>query len=256
MSNDSKRIFNTPRLKSFTGYAARPVVQDALLYFIPAFRVISSRLVAFRNQLFEIWSPNSTQTPFYPGIRDFTVQLTTALPESQRRCDGHMGRFDPTVSPQHYRPGYPWQPFIRRLSDGSHPEHQAFLTVWQPTSSPNRGRIHSHYIQQLASRSRRLLDGVANCADIEHLRPAMWERRHLFPSPRDIDCVLGGERTFDYAMDNLSHVQRDLKAASAWIRMAHLIIQDSRSDSHPITSVPEADDSLVGIWLNGTTEED
>ena len=106
--------------------------------------------MAFRNQLFEIWSPNSAQTPFYPGVQDFTVRLATALPESQRRCDGHMGRFDPTISPQHYNPQYPWLPFIRCLSDGSHPEHRAFLAVWKPISRPNRGMIHLPYLQQLA----------------------------------------------------------------------------------------------------------
>ena len=256
MSSRFKRILDTPRLKSFAGYAARPVVQDSLSYFIPAFHVISSRLVAFRNQLFEIWSPNSTQTPFYPGVQDSTVHLTTtALPESQRRCDGHMGRFDPTISPQHYNPQYPWLPFIRRYSDGSHPEHEAFLTVWRPTSSPNRGTIHLPYLQQLASRSQLLLDAIAKYAAIQHLRPKMWEHRQLGPSPHDIMYQLGGERTFDHAVDYLNMAQRDLKVMSAWIRMAHLIIEDSRSNLPPITSVPEADDSLVGIWLNGTTEE-
>ena len=217
MYNNSKQTFDVPRLKSFAGYAERPVVQDTLSYFIPAFSVVSSRLVAFRNQLFEIWSPNSAQTPFYPGVRDFTVRLTTSLHPSQRRCDGHMGRFDPTISPQHYNPQLPWLPFIRRLSDGSHPEHRAFLTVWRPTSGPNRGMVDPHYLQQLASRSQSLLDCMANYAAINGLRPAVWEGRPTGPSPQDIEHVLRGERTFDHAVDLLSRVQTDLKIMSAWM---------------------------------------
>ena len=256
MHNTSKRTFDVPRLKSFAGYAERPVVQDALSYFIPAFSVVSARLVAFRHQLFEIWSPNSAQTPFYPGLRDFTVRLSISLPPSQRRCDGHMGRFDPTISPQHYNPQIPWLPFIRRLSDGSHPEHQAFLTVWRPTSGSNRGMVDPHYLRQLASRSQSLLYCLGEQATIEGLRPAVWEGRPTGPSPQDIERVLGGERTFDHTVDFLSRVQTDLKIMSAWIRMAHLVIQGSDSNSSPITPIPDADDSMVGVWLNGTTEED
>jgi hypothetical protein len=89
MYSSSKRIFETPRLKSFAGYTERPVVQDTLSYFIPPFSVVSSRLVAFRSQLFEIWSPNSAQTPFYPGVctglHSSPVSLAAPVTEAHKK---------------------------------------------------------------------------------------------------------------------------------------------------------------------------
>jgi len=256
MFSDSKRIFDVSRLKSFAGYTDGPVLQDHLDYFIPPFHVISSRLVVFGKRLFELWSPNSTQMPFYPGVQDPKFKAGLEAPLSQRQCNGHIGRFDPTTSPQHYNPQYPWLHLIRRLSDGSHPEHEAFLTVWQPTSTPNRGSIRPSYIQQLACRSENLLQCIlTTCTDIIYLRLEMWDRRQLQPSPDDIKVFLQGDQSFDHAVDNCTRVQRGLKVMSAWICMAHLVMQDLCENSPPSTFVPEADDSLVGVWLNGTTEE-
>jgi len=113
MFGNSKRIFDVSRLKSFAGYTDGPILQDRLDYFIPPFHVISSRLVAFGKRLFELWSPNSTQTPFYPGVQDPNFKAGLEIPPSQRRCDGHIGRFDPTISPQHYNPNYPWLHLVR-----------------------------------------------------------------------------------------------------------------------------------------------
>ena len=114
MFGNSKRIFDVSRLKSFAGYTDGPILQDRLDYFIPPFHVISSRLVAFGKRLFELWSPNSTQTPFYPGVQDPNFKAGLEIPPSQRRCDGHIGRFDPTISPQHYNPNYLWLHLVRR----------------------------------------------------------------------------------------------------------------------------------------------
>ncbi|KAF8238337.1 hypothetical protein L208DRAFT_1213639, partial [Tricholoma matsutake] len=58
------------------------------------------RLVASGRRVWELWSPNSSQGAFYPGVPPADFQLSCRSDEMQQRYDGHLGRYDPMVSPQ------------------------------------------------------------------------------------------------------------------------------------------------------------
>ncbi|KAF9547921.1 hypothetical protein CPC08DRAFT_648601, partial [Agrocybe pediades] len=107
---------NTPfklnRLMSFAGYTLPPVVLDAMLFYLPCFALCAYRVVECFSRVWEIWSPNDHRSAFYPGVRDTNVKLGLSLPAGMRRCDGHLGRFDPTVSPQAYDKSKPWLGFV------------------------------------------------------------------------------------------------------------------------------------------------
>jgi len=137
----SRRVFTTERLKSFAGYLAAPSIYDAMHFFLPSFRLKSSRVVKIDDRQWELWSPNSERSMFYPGRRSKELDLEDPAGKGLMRCDGHLGRFDPTVSPQHFDPEQPWLGFVRREGNDAHPEYTSLIDVWQPVSLPNRGYL-------------------------------------------------------------------------------------------------------------------
>ena len=94
------------------GYFKPPVADDTLSLILPPFSRMYSRLVAVSGKTWELWSPNSVIDVYYPGIRAPGYKVAMAEDMTKRRLDGHLGRFDPTKSPQHYDPLQPWLPFI------------------------------------------------------------------------------------------------------------------------------------------------
>ncbi|EDR02993.1 uncharacterized protein LACBIDRAFT_331931 [Laccaria bicolor S238N-H82] len=108
------RIYDTTRRKSISGYFELPVVDNTLPLILPPFSRVHSRLVTMSGKTWLIWSPNSRIDAYYPGIRAPGHEVVMEEDKTKRRFDGHLGRFDPTKSPQHYDPLQPWLPFVRR----------------------------------------------------------------------------------------------------------------------------------------------
>ncbi|KDR65386.1 hypothetical protein GALMADRAFT_148730 [Galerina marginata CBS 339.88] len=257
MTTAPKRTFTTPRLKSFAGYTAPPVLMDGLSYFLPPFSVITTRLVTFGVRLFEIWSPNSSQTVYYPGVSAPNAPGGMGLPEHLRRCDGTLGRFDPTLSPQYFNPQYPFLPFIRRHVNDDRPEHRPFLSVWQPhpsPTSPNNGFVLPTFVDALVHRVNQLQDAAKLGQPLEWYQRDLWGRRQESPVAADFN-VLRYQMSFDNAVDAFVKLQRGLKVLSVWVRLADIAIK-SHGCEIDMTTVPLADDNLVGVWLNGTLEKD
>ncbi|KAF8236388.1 hypothetical protein L208DRAFT_1390861 [Tricholoma matsutake] len=77
--------------------------------------------------------------PFYPGKRKPSFPLQIDPTPENRRCNGHLGRFDYTVSPQ--LPEFIWPPFIMRTL----PKH---TTVKQTIVKqyPEFATVHSAWI--------------------------------------------------------------------------------------------------------------
>ena len=112
--HDSRRYNTRRRRKSCFGYFEPPVVDDTLSFLLPPFSRVHSRTVVMKGKTWETWSPNSLIDAFYPGIRAPGYNVAMEADPTKRRFDGHLGRFDPTKSPQHYDPRYPWLAFVRR----------------------------------------------------------------------------------------------------------------------------------------------
>jgi hypothetical protein len=128
-TNDTRR-FEVPRPSNLNGY--REALHNALSGMglrLPNFEEYSGRLVRSRGQMWELRSPNSLQLPHYPGGPEMNHCPKMAILPQNRKCDGHLGRFDYTVSPQVW--GMPWWPW----SD------VAYLTTPRPVNGerPNHG---------------------------------------------------------------------------------------------------------------------
>ena len=248
----SSRVFTTERLKSFAGYLAMPSIYDAMHFFLPSFCPKSSRIVKIDSRRWELWSPNSERSTFYPGLRSMELDLENPVDKGMMHCDGHLGRFDPTVSPQHFDPQQPWLGFVRREGNDSYPEYTSLINVWQPVSLPNRGYLKPTYLASLVRRLESVAERVEGWKVLNDLRPELWANRPSFPTPVYLEN-LGNATSFDNAVISLARAQRGIKYMSAWCRMAHSIMTDAGTTP---SSVPSAEESLMGVWLNNCEEKD
>jgi hypothetical protein len=183
----------------------------------------------------------------------------------QRRFDGHLGRFDPTVSPQHYLPSRPWLAFIS-LPDLDFVDSVPIYRVWQfyshsdprRESDPCRGSLSEAFIQELASLSSRLDDRLQELLKVPVVDERIGEPDEIpiFPTPPDIHR-LRTAITFEFAVDLATYIQRGLKNKAAWIAMAEKLAGSWPPDLEQLrkTPVPPADDRVIGVWLNGVGEE-
>jgi hypothetical protein len=269
VTNEST-FYRLPRLPSFRGYNRKPVTDDCFLFTLPPFSRYVGRDVEMSDgkgvRRWELWSPNSIRKPFYPGsmIEDnYTLEPPSDL--QQRRFDGHLGRFDPTVSPQHYLSSRPWLAFMP-LPDLDLVDSVPIYRVWQfysesdprRASDPCRGSVSQAFIQELASLSSRLDDRVQELLRVSVVDNGIGEPDNIptFPTPLDIDR-LSTVITFEYAVDFATYIQRGLKNKAAWIAMAEKMVESWPPDLEQLSGrpIPPANDRLLGVWLNGLCEE-
>jgi hypothetical protein len=198
--------FITPRLYAIAGYFTPPAVLPTMNFLLRTFTSISSRFIALGTRTIELWSPNSNQTPFYPGLREPSFASGKKLSPSFRRSDGHVGRFDPTVSPQHYDPRFPWLGFIKRPCDHPSPEFASIIRFWEVSGSKNRGSFRVDFLRELKERYKELQRKVASKSAIERLNRKIWAER---PSGRpNAFLAVDGEISFDDAVDELALIQQ------------------------------------------------
>jgi hypothetical protein len=259
LNHDSRR-FPTSRLLSIHGYDHLPLVNDTLRFDLPRFRQHSGRLVAVGQRVWELWSPNSAQVAFYPGVPPTNFQLSPPSDERQRRYDGHLGRYDYTVSPQLLSEERPWRGFILRQEVGfkqqlDYPEFALLHQNWHSTS-PEAGMIAKGWIDGLMFRLNHLDAEMSSCSELIDCRADLWGSRPLYPSVDDVvslRCI----QSFAVAVDHIAWLQRGIKDRAAWLIMARLVLAD------PVTldmirkgTIPPACEDYIGAWINGSDERD
>ncbi|KAJ7258400.1 hypothetical protein B0H12DRAFT_1232300 [Mycena haematopus] len=257
-----QRVYSSLRLSSGHGFADVPPVDDALGFRLPRFRVYHSRVVSIRERSYLIWSPNSLQDPFYPGVYSFPSQLAPAADRSQRRYDGYGGPSDYTRIPQVYQPSRPWLGFIYRenKSLSTDVEYASAYSVWEnPTGSAKHGRIRPSHIVALEHASR---DIDRNCDSlvprIQLHRPSLLLQRPVMPSGpagKQFFRLLRGTNAYEDAVDRLAQVNQWLREKRAWTDMAGQWL-DARLPVSVEDTILTADDRLLGVWINGGREED
>ena len=256
---DSRR-YPTPRLLSIDGYDQLPLIDDSLSFKFPRFRQHSGRLVAVGRRVWELWSPNSSQISFYPGVPPPNLQLTCPPEETQRRFDGHLGPYDYTVSPQVLSEQRPWHGFILRQASGFKqqsecPEFALLHQNWRSISA-EEGMIETKWIDALMFRLNDLDAKMSSCSKITYYRADLWEGRPLYPSVDEV-VTLRRIRTFAVAVDYIGRVLRGIKDRAAWLVMAQLILADEVTlDMLRNGTVPPACDDYLGAWVNGSDERD
>ncbi|KAF9542451.1 hypothetical protein CPC08DRAFT_802033 [Agrocybe pediades] len=251
---DSNKPFSPDRLASFAGYVLPPTVVDAMLFYLPRFSLCSHRVVESFQRSWELWSPNSSRVAYYPGAREMFARFGRSLHASMRRYDGHEGRFDPTISPQHYDKDRPWLGFIQTSSDVTRPEFSPFLDVWVRDKAKDTGRINSSFILQLAKRVLVLGENVKAQVALSAIRPDLWDKRPLIPTKDDV-AALSNLSKFEEAVDVYAELQREVKIMAAWCSMAEAFISYSK-ERPEIKNVVPANETLMGVWMNGCDEEE
>lgn len=262
--NDT-RTFARPRQPSARGYSKLPCIDDSLGFVLPPFRRYAGRIVQIESQIWELWSPNlHKERPFLPGLKKPSLQLNILPSEPEPRCDGHLGRFDFTVSPQYFDPERPWRAFIRRASSvppnsEDYPEFAFIYEVWRSDPKPATvtGRIDPRYINALRNRYSGIEAGIKFIADLETSHPGFWGTRPRFPEINDFDR-LASITTYDAAIDLCAWLQRGLKDRAAWSVMGDRI--RNNGDKHyartRLESFERADPMFMGVWINGAEELD
>jgi hypothetical protein len=254
------RHYPTSRLLSIHGYDHLPVVDDTLGFNLPRFRQHSGRLVAAGSRVWELWSPNSSQVAFYPGVPPPNLQLCIPSDERQRRYDGHLGRFDSTLFPQLLSEQRPWRGFILRQESGfkqrsQYPEFSLLHQNWRSISS-EEGIIVSEWIDALMFRLNHLDAEMSNCSEIMDCRADLWNSRPLYPSVDQI-VTLRHIRSFSIAVDQIGWILRGIKDRAAWLVMSRLVLADSVTlDMMRGGSIPPACEDYIGAWINGSDERD
>ncbi|KJA23730.1 hypothetical protein HYPSUDRAFT_201158 [Hypholoma sublateritium FD-334 SS-4] len=250
-------VFSFPRHRAGSGYMAFPALIAAMLFLLPKFSLMASRFVRAQYRLFEIWSPNSMQRPFYPGLRDPDHRVGLLEEEDYVRCDGHLGRFDPTSCPQFFSPETPWLGFIKNFMQPGLVEFSIAPNEWEPSAqNVLKGYMRTDYLHRLHQRQQEITNTMNSLARMEQVHQTLWERR-----PTRDDDVLDDLNTtylmYEQAVDWMAKAHRSLKHQDAWNRMAAALLRDL---DHPIepydVKILRADDSLMGVWLNGTSEMD
>ncbi|KJA13697.1 hypothetical protein HYPSUDRAFT_59756 [Hypholoma sublateritium FD-334 SS-4] len=249
-------VFALPRHRAGAGYVAFPALITAMLFLLPQFTLRSSCFVRAQHRLFEIWSPNSKQRPYYPGVRN-PDHVAGLFDEDYLRCDGHLGRFDPTSCPQLFSPEKPWLGFVKNSAEPDLVEFSLTPLEWEPSGPGSlRGYMGTDYLRRLHHRQQEIMETMDSLARIQQVHPSIWERR-----PVCDDDVMDDLNTtylsYGQAVDLMAKAHRCLKHQDAWNRMAVALLRDVEHPVDPIDiPVPRADESLMGVWLNGTTELD
>lgn len=256
IKNDT-RNFCTPRQAPDADIIQHPCVDDTLKFVLPPCPRIQRRDVLSSNgQRFELWSPNSTQNPYYPGLEGRPVR-EHAENEEHRRFDGSLGRFDPTYAPLHFDKDRPWLGFVRRSftlgrKDNleKQPEHMVVSMVWESAAAPSKfgGRLQQHFIQNIRRRQAFLQESIDRLSSIETSNP--WSDRPTYPSAKDLEG-LNHIRMYGDAVDFVTSVQRGLKLQAAWIEMTNFVTANFGLEKELAFPV---DDRRVGVWINGSDQ--
>ena len=253
------RVPSTSRRSSATGYAARPCVDSRLTAQLPPFEIQAHRIVQMGEEAWELWSPNSQQNPFLPGLIDESLRVEVASSRADRRSDGHLGRFDPCVSPQ-YSSGHPaWAPHVKRLPSSSL-ECPEFADILEITDGRSRSPIRARYVDELLRRNDSLDARITELMVLSRSDPSIaledvWRFHRPTIDHNDIQ-ELRSIRSFDRVLDDLTQLQRNLKMKAAWVDWVEQLQSTptwSRSSNQPFDM---ADDSYMGIWINDVDQED
>lgn len=253
MDMDSHPDDPPSRLASLAGYFHVPAIADSLSFVLPPFRLAASRMIGIGARWWEVWSLNSERAAYYPGIADAGFSVDRVDPPKLRRADGHLGRFDPTVNPQVFSRQFPWYPFIRHAGfSATHLEFTRLVDVWMD----NGARVNSAFVSKLQERVddvRRTLQDQYNFGTIY---PELLPTRPRCPSREDI-AALGSISDYVEALDYYSRIQREVKLAAAWLKMADtMILTPPISIDRAQAVVAIAHEGFMGTWINGAAEAD
>ncbi|KAG6848808.1 hypothetical protein H0H93_013861 [Arthromyces matolae] len=254
--------FNRPRLARLAGYNDPPVFLSSLNFEqLPPISTYQGRLVEHYGETYEFWSPNSRRLPYCPGLCVDSITIDVPADPSQRRTDGHVGRFDPCVSPQ-MSPSKPWLALVlSSLPPGkttyNMPEMSIIYDVFVPATNIFEGTFQKSFLTALSARAKKL-DAVMRGLQyvFGHDTKRWWADRPTAPADEDL-AGLEGEIEFDIALDQYTYISRALKVKASWVEFMQRQAKESRwSISRELMkTIQPAEEWWMGTWANDLDEE-
>ncbi|KAK7013491.1 hypothetical protein R3P38DRAFT_2788388 [Favolaschia claudopus] len=233
--------YKGPRLQSYHGYEEPPCIDTSLVRSIWVDSLPRRQVKAFKigHQQYHLWSPNSSQVPFYPGLRDpYAPNYISVHP----RLDGHIGPGDPTVNSQYPDPKQLWLPFIEREARNLDEGDAAFVKVHDVWNFNPPG-LSDGFIQLLKQQHKAANKEIARLKLTHFNLPSSVldaASSACFWCPGNNLEYL--EKVDDYgdAVDEVTKWQRGKSTYQA--SMIKRLVQQS---------IPPADDGRMGLWING-----
>ncbi|KAK6971797.1 hypothetical protein R3P38DRAFT_3522104 [Favolaschia claudopus] len=234
--------YKGPRLQSYHDYEEPPHVDTSLVWSIWVDSLPRRQVRAFKigHQQYHLWSPNSSQVPFYPGLWDpYALNYIPVHP----RLDGHIGPGDPTRGPD--------------LDEGD----AAFVKVHDVWNCNPPG-LSDGFIQLLKQQHK-----AAN-KEITRLKLTHFNLPSSVLDAASSACFWCPGNNLEYlekvddygdAVDEVTKWQRDLRIKRAWCAYAALYPSSdhARHDANDMIkrlvqqSILPADDGRMGLWING-----
>ncbi|KAJ7149016.1 hypothetical protein C8R43DRAFT_1128779 [Mycena crocata] len=261
-STDCGTRYSEGRLRSNAGYEDFPHIHTAMSFELRQIPRISSRIVKIDGHTFELWSPNSKQQTYLPGVcqRDFLPSIPQS--PSARRYDGHVGKHDCLMVPQYYRAIASHWPFMRRPSHvlRNDPARVAFdrlTSHWESDRAPGpHGRLKPSYVDELAALSAKFDKQIWDMRHMFGEGSRTWIRRPAWANPDRFE-KLKALRVWAGVVDLGISLQRSVREKEAWIRFysERRRMLGYHWDDLRRMQMPEADDSFIGFWANGADEK-
>jgi hypothetical protein len=252
------RHFLRPHVHANFDFAGVRSLDTSLHARIPTPFRYTGRDVLYRSRRFELWSPNSTKTPIYPGMKPIGLSLTPPL--IHRRTDGSGGRFDWTLIPQYLDRSVLHHPFILdpERADGSSAEFIYLTTVWQSLPNSSHGRLNRSFYTSLLDRAAEL---EKKRQDMLKILPPDWLELATLVSDAPTSSHIRryeGDIDWDTCVEQLTYIQRVLREKDGWIRMT-IALSCGRwrmGDTMILQAGPviAANDNMLGAWVNGADE--
>src|SRR6202142_1748462 len=262
----NNRVFTTPHYHVDFGYDGLRGFDTRLSHTITQHFSYEGYDVELRdtvrgNRRFELWSPNFSTIPMYPGTPPPNFSMTPPL--RCLRVDGSGGRYDCTLFPQHPDTNRHHLPFIIRPGQGLRERLVEFRTlphspgVWKPAHlGPTKGCISAGYLKSLSERAVTLESArIALLPSISAAHPDWAYIKTLVdahPTPAEISrfTTITDWESF---LHGLAHIQRQLREKAAWVHMCEALKHtcwslDVNVNSNEALAVRERE---MGAWVNG-----
>ncbi|KAJ7161451.1 hypothetical protein C8R43DRAFT_1123897 [Mycena crocata] len=254
--------YHKGRLSCASGYNDVPDVYTALNFDFHHLPRVSSRFVKLGDRLFELWSCNSTQLPYFPGVRSPSYLPVIPEDHAERRYDGHAGKHDCLYAPQYWRADTEHWPFLRHSSmisrtDSLYPAVEPIFRYWTADPRPGRmGTIDPSFVAKLVQVNRGLDMQIEAYRSFFRTGSRTWSERPAYATYARI-MQLRDLRDWATAVDYTVAVQRGLREKDAWIRLIRERRRQESLRSSEIRRmrVPVASEELMGFWANGASEE-
>ncbi|KAJ7135530.1 hypothetical protein C8R46DRAFT_1234936 [Mycena filopes] len=253
--------YSHSRVLCLAGYRDFPAIYTAMIFDLHQVPLLTSRIVKCNDHVFELWSPNSAQRPFFPGNIRADYVPAPAERRDYQRYDGHSGKHDCMVVPQYFLGHRPHWPFLRRSSmvaatDPAYAAYEVLIPHWEvEDGEPRRGRLTLKFMARLRALNSELdlrMDDFRNALGVTS--PA-WIGRPWLPSSAHL-YSLSELRSWEATVDAGVAVQRGIREKEAWIAFAQ-----ARLDLHEISDsallyeeMPPAREDYIGMWVNGMEE--